>query len=158
MNPKPISLISVCLILALMAIGCAGPAPAESGPTVPDQPQAPSAQTGKPNYTPGPDDPHIFFLEPLDGDSVSDTVAVRFGVSRLDLADKRVFVVVDQACVTAGGAMPTDAQHLAYKQGLSSMALELSAGQHRLCLQVTDNAGTVLDGPGMLQVIDITVE
>lgn len=158
MNPKSINLISVCVVLACFVSACSGPVPTQSVPAVPDKPQAPSAQTGKPSYTPGPDDPAIFFLEPIEGDSVSSPMPVRFGVSRLDLADKQIFLVIDQACVAAGGVMTPDAQHLVYKQGRSSLALELSAGQHRLCLQVADNSGVVLDGPGMLQVIDIIVE
>ena len=160
MNRKVFSLISVCLIFAVMAVGCAGPTPvpAQPVPAVPDQPPAPAAQAGKPNYTPSPNEPYIFFLEPLDGDSVSGSMAVRFGVSRLDLTGKRVFLVVDQACATPGETLTEDAQHLAYKQGQSSLGVALRPGPHRLCLQVADSAGAALDDPGMLQVIDITVE
>ncbi len=160
MNRNAFSLISVCLIFAGMAVGCAGPAPvpAQPVPAVPDQPPAPAAQAGKPNYTPSPNEPYIFFLEPLDGDNVSGSMAVRFGVSRLDLTGKRVFLVVDQACAAPGETLTEDAQHLAYKQGRDRLALEVGAGQHRLCLQVANNSGIALDGPGMVQVIDIVVE
>jgi hypothetical protein len=160
MNLKRIRLVGVCLVLALAVIGCAGPAPApiQLGPSAPNAPQAPSSAGVSPDYTPGPDDPHIFFLEPLDGDSVPTSLGVRFGVSRLDLEGKRVYLTIDQACTAVGESLTVDEQHLAYEQDRSSLAVELSVGPHRLCLQVTDNKGVVLDGPGMLQVIDITAE
>ena len=143
MNLKTLRLIGVYLVLASMAIGCASPSPApiQSGPSSPNVPQAPSSAGVKPNYTPGPDDPQIFFLEPLDGDVVQDTVSVRFGVSHLDLKDKRVYLTIDGACAAAGESLTVDDQHLAYEQDRSSLAVALSAGPHRLCVQVTDNKG-----------------
>lgn len=160
MNLKQFSLVCLCLIIAVMISGCAGPAPAPAQPvpTVSDKPPAPVSQTGKPNYTPSPDEPHIFFIEPLDGDSVSGSMAVRFGVSQLDLTGKQVFLSVDLACAAPGEKLTEDAQHIAYKQGRDRLALQIGPGQHRLCLQVANNSGIALDGPGMIQVIDIVVE
>jgi hypothetical protein len=158
MNLKQFGLVGACLVLVLTAIGCAGPAPVQPGPSTPNAPQASSSQAIKPNYTPGPDDPRIFFLDPLDGDTMSTSSSIRFGVSRLDLTGKQVFLTIDRACAAAGEALTVDERHLAYERDQSSLPVDLTAGQHRLCLQVADNTGIALDGPGMLQVIDITAE
>ncbi len=158
MNRKRLALISVSLILGLIVIGLivtgrASPTSVQTGPSAPNGPQA-----VKPNYTPSPDEPHVFFLEPLDGDSVPTSANIQFGVSHLDLKNKRVYLIVDRACAAPGGTITTDAQHLLFEGNSANLSIDLNAGPHRLCLQVADNKGVALDGPGMLEVIDVTSE
>jgi hypothetical protein len=159
MNLKPLHLIAVCLVLVSTMIGCAGPAPAvQSGPSSSNAPRAPSSTGVKPDYTPGPDEPHIFFMEPLDSDTVSTSTSIRFGVSRLDLNGKRVYLIIDQPCAAPGETLTVDEHHLAYERDRSDVPVDLSVGPHRLCLQTTDNKGVALNGLGMFQVIDIIAE
>ena len=160
MNLKQIRLVGVCFVMALTASGCGGsaPAPTQPGPAVSNPAQSPSPQAVKPNYTPGPDDSYIFFLEPVDGDSVSPSLNARYGVTRLNLAGKRVYLTIDHVCAAAGETLTDDQYHRVFKPNRSSLPIEVSTGPHRLCLQVTDDKGVMLDGPGMLQVIDIIGE
>jgi hypothetical protein len=160
MNLKQIRLVGVCFVIVLAVSGCGGPAPApaQPGPAVSNPAQPPSPQAVKPNYTPAPGDSYIFFLEPVDGDSVSPSLSVRYGVTRLNLAGKRVYLTIDHVCAAAGETLTTDQSHLMFELARSSLPVKFGVGPHRLCLQVTDDKGVVLDGPGMLQVIDIVGE
>ncbi|MGH9024021.1 MAG: DUF4399 domain-containing protein [Acidimicrobiia bacterium] len=54
-------------------------------------------------------------------------------------------VMIDVGCVTPGEAIPSDAQHLHFGKAQTEAPLELSPGEHSLCLQAGDGAHTALD-------------
>jgi hypothetical protein len=154
--------IIVVIIIALTNPAAApGPAPAP-GPTRPPGSGAtsvPKPLPPKPNVTPGPDDPTLFFFEPEDGDTTDNPVYVRIGNANLGSTTGPVVahLLIDTGCVTPGQIIPTDDAHLRFDKGQIDRRVELTAGQHRLCLEASDENNIALDGPGMVQVIDINV-
>ena len=102
----------------------------------------------------------VVIREVVEGSPAAAVLQVDDIVTAVNGAEVSTAADVAAAVQTAapGETLTEDAQHLAYKQGRDRLALEVGAGQHRLCLQVANNSGIALDGPGMVQVIDIVVE
>jgi hypothetical protein len=67
-------------------------------------------------------------------------------------------IMIDADCVEAGNVIPKDETHLHYGQGQIEAELELSSGEHTLCLQAADGAHFALPGEGMTDEISITVQ
>ncbi len=114
----------------------------------------------KPNFTPGPDDPAIYFFEPEDGDQVSSPVYMRIGVQNFNVNNGKVYahLSIDVPCAAPGERVPTDDSHRFFDKAAFDMNVELSKGAHRLCLQATDKDGVAFDLPGLIEVIDVTVQ
>lgn len=155
--------IIVVIIIALTNPAAApGPAPAP-GPTKPLGPGATSAPRPlppKPNVTPGPNDPTLYFFEPQDGDTTDNNpVYVRIGNANLGgiVGPVVAHLLIDTGCVTPGQIIPTDDAHLRFDKGQYDREVALTAGAHQLCLQASDENNIALEGPGMVQVIDINV-
>lgn len=75
------------------------------------------------------DPPKVSFVEPLDGTEV--TSPVRVVVDAVGLAGNHVDVAVDVGCGERGGTV-----HLA--ADARETTLELSPGEHRICVQAYD--------------------
>ena len=63
-------------------------------------------------------------------------------------------LMVDTDCVAPGQVIPEDEGHLHYGDGATEAELNLSAGEHSLCLQAGDGAHTAL---GLTDEVTITV-
>jgi hypothetical protein len=66
-------------------------------------------------------------------------------------------LLIDTGCVAPGQIIPTDDAHLRFDKGQYDREVPLTAGAHQLCLQGSNENNIALEGPGMVQVIDITV-
>lgn len=65
--------------------------------------------------------------------------------------------MVDVDCVPGGQVVPADDNHLHFGKGQTEATLELTPGEHTLCLQAADGAHTALAGEGATQIVRITV-
>ena len=110
--------------------------------------------------------PRVYFVSPANGAAVSSPVHVTLGVEHFTVEPAGVakpgaghlHIMVDTACLAAGSIIPKDAQHLHYGQGQLAADLELTPGQHTLCLQAADGAHTALAGASLTQQITLTVQ
>lgn len=68
--------------------------------------------------------------------------------------------MIDSPCINAGEAIrnPEDGSIRHYLLGSTEAELDLSPGEHTLCLQAGDGAHIALPGDGMKVVITIFVE
>ena len=160
--------ITTGLLAALLA-ACGRPAPQPPG--VPNTsattaaPEvngpAPLATAEKINVEVGPNDPQIFMLEPPDGSSLDSPIYLRIGVSNfpIPISSVGIHVAIDASCSPAGETIPEDAQHVSLPIGtLENSRFALPLGQHRLCIQASNQDNIALEGPGMTRMIDVTIQ
>ena len=107
----------------------------------------------------------VRFIDLKDGAAVSSPLVVKMAADNFTVEPAgevkaghgHLHIVVDADCIPAGQVVPKDDQHLHYGQGQVEATLELSPGQHTLCLQAADGAHVALSGAGLAQKISISV-
>ncbi len=108
----------------------------------------------------------VEFLSPRDGDTISGPVMVKFGVKGMDvkpagedIENTRAghhHVLVNQAPIKAGEAVPFTDQHIHFGKGQTEAELKLPPGRYRLTLQFA-NGAHVSYGESLSQTINIVV-
>ncbi len=108
----------------------------------------------------------VEFLSPRDGDTVTGPVKLKFGVKGMDvkpagedIENKRAghhHVLVNQAPIKSGEAVPFTDQHIHLGQGQTEAELKLPPGRYRLTLQFA-NGAHVSYGESLSQTINIVV-
>jgi hypothetical protein len=108
----------------------------------------------------------VEFLSPRDGDTINGTVMVKFGVKGMDvkpageeIENKRAghhHVLVNQAPIKSGEAVPFTDQHIHFGKGQTEAELKLPPGRYRLTLQFA-NGAHVSYGEALSQTINIVV-
>lgn len=97
----------------------------------------------------------VAITEPADGATVTSPVVVKMsatdfliepaGDGTVKDGSGHFHVMIDTDCVAAGEVIPADAAHVHFgKAQLETAPLELSPGEHTLCLQAGDAAHTAL--------------
>ena len=107
----------------------------------------------------------VFFTNLNDGDTVDSPVTMQWSAENFTIEPAgevkagagHLHIMVDAACVTAGQIVPADDNHLHYGKAQTEATLELTPGEHTLCLQAADGVHTALAGEGATQVVRITV-
>ncbi len=164
-----ISLVMILGAVAALLIACGSPAPQQpAGPQANSTPNAsgpgalPSQATPeKINVEVGPDEPQIYMLEPQDGSRLDSPFFLRIGVSNfaIPLNQVKMHVAIDMACTPAGETVPKDEQHISLPLGvMENSRFPLPLGQHRLCIQASNQNDIALQGPGMTRMIDVIIQ
>ena len=109
----------------------------------------------------------MYFVTPLDGQTVSSPVTVRFGLEGLGVAPAGVerektghhhlLVDVDDL-PPMDKPIPADERHIHFGGGQTQTTLELEPGEHTLQLLVGDHLHIPHEPPVMSEKITITVE
>jgi hypothetical protein len=107
----------------------------------------------------------VFFTNIKDGNTVDSPVRVQWSAENFTIEPAgevkegagHLHIMVDVACVPAGQIIPADDNHLHYGKAQTEATLELTPGEHALCLQAADGIHTALAGEGSTQVVTITV-
>ncbi|MBE95716.1 MAG: rod shape-determining protein RodA [Marinobacter sp.] len=117
--------------------------------------------------TPAPEGASVYFITPVDGQTVSSPVTVRFGLEGLGVAPAGVerkgtghhhlLVDVDDL-PSMDQPVPSDERHIHFGGGQTQTSLELSPGEHTLQLLVGDHLHVPHQQPVMSEKITITVE
>ena len=108
----------------------------------------------------------VFFTEPADGATVASPVEFQMGAENFNIEPAgeinegagHLHILVDVDCVAAGEVIPSDDNHVHFGKAQTEAELELTPGEHKLCLQAADGSHTALEGEGMTHEITITVE
>lgn len=110
--------------------------------------------------------PRVYFVEPQAGATVASPVRVVMAAESFTVEPAgevkpgagHLHIVVDGDCAAPGDAVPKDGTHLHYGKGQLEAGVELTPGEHTLCLQAADGAHVALAGDGMTQKIAMMVE
>jgi hypothetical protein len=123
-----------------------------------------SIKQGVTNMVRGP--ASVEFLSPRDGDTINGPVMVKFDVKGMDvkpageeIENKRAghhHVLVNQAPIKPGEAVPFTDQHIHFGKGQTEAELKLPPGRYRLTLQFA-NGAHVSYGEGLSHTINIVV-
>jgi hypothetical protein len=115
----------------------------------------------------GGDEPEarVFFTNINDGDTVDSPVTVQWSAESFTIEPAgevkagagHLHIMVNADCIASGQIVPADDNHLHYGKAQTEATLELTPGEHTLCLQAANGVHTALAGDGLVQVITITV-
>jgi hypothetical protein len=164
-----ISLVAALSAAAALLIACGSPAPQQpTGPNANGTTNAQATNALPPEATPekinaevGPNEPQIFMLEPQDGSRMDSPFFLRIGVSNfaIPISQMKIHIAINQACTPAGQTIPKDERHLSLPLGVMDDArFNLPLGQHRLCIQASNQNDIALEGPGMTRMIDVAIQ
>ena len=117
--------------------------------------------------TPAPEGAGVYFITPLDGQTVSSPVSVKFGMEGLGVAPAGVeregtghhHLLLDVKDVPAmDKPIPADEHHIHFGGGQTQTTLELAPGEHTLQLLVGDHQHIPHEPPVISEEITIMVE
>lgn len=113
------------------------------------------------------DKPHVYFIEPKDGDIISGPIYVKMGAMGIDIVpagtDKENsghhHLLIDvKKYSDFSSPVPKDANHKHFGKGQLETTLNLAPGKHTLQLLVGDKAHVPHSPPVMSEKITITVK
>lgn len=107
--------------------------------------------------------PRVFFVAPRNGDVIAAQTVLTAGVEGFQLVPAiypiapgtgHLHILIDAPCVAPGSPIAATSTQLDLAEAQSGAFVELSQGQHTLCLQAGDSAHVALD---LTDVITVTV-
>lgn len=115
--------------------------------------------------TPAPPDAVLYFISPLDGDTVRSPVTVRFGLRGMGVAPAGInmegtghhHLLIDTELPPFDQPVPADAQHVHFGKGQTEATIELAPGMHRLQLLLGDFRHVPHEPAVVSSVIRVTV-
>ncbi len=154
---------SILLLSGLVMLQACSPA--SNGPDTGAVTDSGKTQTQR---TPSPAGASVFFITPVDGETVHNPVVVKFGISGMSVApagDARpasghhhLLIDTELSDAQLQQPIPKDAQHLHFGKGQTETSLELSPGEHSLQLVLGDANHIPHEPPVMSKRITINVE
>lgn len=132
-------------------------------------PESDAATPSKPVDIPrsvSPPGATVFFIEPVNGATVSSPVELKFGVSGIAIAPAgeniensgHHHVLVDTTLSDMTLPIPKDDQHVHFGKGQTETSIELAPGEHTLQLVLGDSNHIPHIPPVVSNTITITVE
>ena len=115
--------------------------------------------------TPVSADTQLYFIEPVDGATVTSPVTVRFGLRGMGIAPAGInapntghhHLLLNTPLPPLGSPVPSDANHLHFGSGQTEITIELTPGQHTLQLLLGNHLHVPHDPPIYSPRISITV-
>ena len=112
-----------------------------------------------------PKDVELYIITPVDGETVTSPVTVRFGLRGMGVAPAGVamentghhHLLVDAAPPDFNMPVPADANHVHFGKGQTETQVALSPGRHTLQLLLADHLHIPHDPPVLSKAITITV-
>ena len=116
--------------------------------------------------TPSPGNAQVYIISPMDGESVTNPVTVRFGLRNMGVAPAGVekpdtghhHLLLDTDLPALDQPVPSDDRHLHFGKGQTETQLNLSPGKHTLQLLLGDHMHVPHESPVISDKITITVE
>jgi len=113
-----------------------------------------------------PDNAMLYFISPVDGETVKNPVVVRFGLKNMGVAPAGVqmentghhHLLIDTDLPSLGQPVPADDHHLHFGKGQTETKLTLTPGKHTLQLLLGDHLHVPHNPPVISEQITITVE
>lgn len=116
--------------------------------------------------TPAPPGARVFFITPTDGDTVSNPVAIEFGIEGMSVAKAGLdepdsghhHLLIDTDLPDFGLPIPADSNHIHFGDGSTSTEVSLEPGTHTLRMLLGDYRHVPHEPPIVSDPITITVE
>ena len=116
--------------------------------------------------TPAPENAELYFITPLNNDTVKSPFTVKFGLRNMGVAPAGVQVentghhhlLIDTDLPALAQPVPKDDQHRHFGNGQTETELELIPGKHTLQLLLGDFGHVPHDPPVVSEKITITIE
>lgn len=116
--------------------------------------------------TPAPPGARVFFITPKDGDTVSNPVAIEFGIEGMSVAKAGVelpdsghhHLLIDTDLPDLGWPIPADSNHIHFGDGSTSAEISLEPGTHSLRMLLGDYRHIPHEPAIVSDPITITVE
>lgn len=118
------------------------------------------------DVTPAPEGARLEIISPMDGDTVSSPVLVKFGLGGMGVAPAGVsnpntghhHLIVDAPLPNVEFAIPKDANHRHFGGGQTQVSISLSPGKHTLQLLLGDYRHIPHVPPLSSKIVTITVK
>ena len=115
--------------------------------------------------SPAPKDVELYLITPVDGETVTSPVTVRFGLRGMGVAPAGVAVentghhhlLIDSAPPPLDMPIPADANHVHFGKGQTEAQVTLAPGKHTLQLLLADHLHIPHDPPVVSKPITVTV-
>ncbi len=111
--------------------------------------------------------PRVHFVGLEDGDTIPSLVSLQFaaenfiiepvGDGAINEGAGHYHIAIDGECLEPGIVIPTADPWIHFGDGSDAIELEMSPGEHHLCLQIGDGEHRTLDEPGLSQYIMVNV-
>ncbi len=116
--------------------------------------------------SPAPAGAKVFFIEPKNGAEISGPVAVKMGLTGMEIAPAGTekpnsghhHILIDTPLKDPKSPLPADDNHRHFGKGQTEATLELKPGKHTLQLVLGDHNHAPHDPPVVSEVITITVK
>ena len=116
--------------------------------------------------TPGSSSASVYFITPLDGESVSDNVTVRFGLENFGVAPARIQInqtghhplIIDADLPPLDQPIPANNNYVHFGKGQTEVEIDLSKGTHTLQLLLGDFRHIPHNPPIYSKKIQITAD
>jgi len=116
--------------------------------------------------TASPEGARVFFISPADGDTVSNPIAIEFGIEGMGVVAAGVneansghhHLLVDTGLPDSGLPIPADANHIHFGDASTATELTLAPGEHTLRLLLGDHLHIPHNPAVVSDPITITVE
>lgn len=113
-----------------------------------------------------PEGASVFFISPVDGDTVNSPLLIEFGIQGMTVVAAGVneensghhHLLVDTALPDSSMPIPADANHIHFGDGRTATELELDPGEHTLQLLLGDHLHIPHEPPVASAVITVFVE
>ena len=151
---------------AFLMLGACGQQDAE--PVAAEEPAADAtmSETMAMPHTASPEGARVFFISPADGNTVSNPIAIEFGIEGMSVVAAGVnedhsghhHLLVDTDVPDTGLPIPADANHIHFGDASTATELTLAPGEHTLRLLLGDHLHMPHDPPVVSDPITIMVE
>lgn len=116
--------------------------------------------------TPGSSSASVYFITPLDGESVSDNVTVRFGLENFGVAPAGIQInqtghhhlIIDADLPPLNQPIPANNNYVHFGKGQTEVEIDLSKGTHTLQLLLGDFRHIPHNPPIYSKKIQITAD
>jgi hypothetical protein len=116
--------------------------------------------------SPAPKDVELYIISPVDGETVSNPVTVRFGLRGMGIAPAGIamentghhHLLIDAEPPPYNLPVPADANHVHFGKGQTEATVTLAPGRHRLQLLLADHLHVPHDPPVVSRPVTITVK
>jgi hypothetical protein len=113
-----------------------------------------------------PENAQLYFISPVDGETVKNPVVVRFGLKNMGVAPAGMqmentghhHLLIDTGLPPLDQPIPADDKHLHFGKGQTETELTLAPGRHTLQLLLGDHLHLPHHPPVISEKITITVE
>lgn len=167
MNISRAYLIPLALGVMPIVASCGPQADEKSPPAAAEQPVAEAAaDTAALLRTGSPEGASVFFISPADGDTVSNPVAVEFGLRGMAVVkagDEQPesghhHLIIDAQLPDLALPIPADDNYRHFGDASTATEITLAPGEHTLRLLIGDHRHIPHDPPVMSDTITIVVE